>query len=79
MNLEKLKKAAEENGFYLAKKTYVHKNRCTCGRTYISEGYAKDGNFCYCRSCGRRGPTGKTLNEAKQLWNEMVGPEGENV
>lgn len=46
---------------------------CKCGKNSHFEWYVQGGGIFYeCRYCGLKSPEGRSVNEARELWNEMI-------
>ena len=80
MTYEELKKAADELGYNLLKKSrYVKLLPCLCGSTRRQHrfGVGKGGNTetLICERCGLKGYPGATENEAKLGWNKKIEEE----
>lgn len=46
---------------------------CKCGKNSHFEWYVQGGGIFYeCRYCGLKSPEGRSKNEARKLWNEMI-------
>lgn len=81
MDVEELKKVAKENGFYLVKaQSYTRILPCTCGskRRKCSMNVKRGKIYMnlVCIRCGKAGPAGSTMEEARMAWNNMIETEG---
>lgn len=46
---------------------------CKCGNNSHIEWFVQGGGIFYeCRYCGLKSPEGRSKNEARKLWNEMI-------
>lgn len=63
-----------DNGVTVRKKEKTVKFLpCKCGNNSHIEWYVQGGGIFYeCRYCGLKSPEGRSKNEARKLWNEMI-------
>lgn len=78
MNITELKAEAKKHGYYLVKSpSYTRMLPCTCGskrrRCYVESSKGKVLYGFTCIKCGNEGPKRRSIDEARQAWNEMVG------
>lgn len=56
--------------------TYIKLKPCTCGFDYREQNNPSNGVYYFsCQLCGKKGPEGSSIVDAKKKWNQMVGGE----
>lgn len=74
MTLEELRKEAKKLGYKLVKDTpKIEFVPCVCGANRRHRWVRAGGSMGFeCQKCGRKSPFGKTEQEARLLWNQMI-------
>lgn len=78
MTLDELKAEVDKLGYKLIKKSVrIKMLPCICGCDKRTEWFdsSKRQTFYSCDGCGKKSPLAKTVNAAKQAWNEMIEKE----